>query len=162
MVCRYGGGGRGHMISNGQEGYGGPRQLMDRPWEEQRMQGGPGSRRTDGRTQPPSQQHAGPMQNGTNILAAVGQQVRSVCDKHDLLPTSGFGSVVHFGICHFDPSYTTGPLLHIIHQMLQQIVICSGGQQSCSHASDITYDMIWCRVCHMGTREPQAYIRVPL
>lgn len=42
------------------------------------MQGGPGSRRTDGRTQPPSQQHVGPMQNGTNILAAVGQQVCSV------------------------------------------------------------------------------------
>ena len=72
------------MISNGQEGYGAPRQLMDRPWEEQRMQGGPGSRRTDGRTQATSQQHVGPTQNGTNILAAVGQQV---CSK--LWPFAG-------------------------------------------------------------------------
>ena len=84
------------MLSNGQEGYGGPRQLMDRPWEEQRMQGGPGSRRTDGRTQPPSQQHVGPMQNGTNILAAVGQQVCSVCDNRWPPSNICFALFVHF------------------------------------------------------------------
>ena len=99
LMCRYGGGGRGHMISNEQEGYGGPRQLMDRPWEEQRMQGGPGSRRTDGRTQPPSQQHVGPMQNGTNILAAVGQQVCS--DLFQITaPLVHFGFITCFNIEH--------------------------------------------------------------
>lgn len=92
------------MISNGQEGYGGLRQLMDRPWEEQRMQGGPGSRRTDGRIQPLGQQHVGPMQNGTNILAAVGQQVCSstVFQITALLVYSGFITCFNhiYASCH--------------------------------------------------------------
>ena len=127
LMCRYGGGGRGHMISNGQEGYGGPRQLMDRPWEEQRMQGGPGSRRTDGQMQPPSQQHVGPMQNGTNILAAVGQQVHSdLFQIITLFMHSGFilySTHYPFDIqSHASTLNTTlaqRPVIHIFQQMLQ-------------------------------------------
>ena len=58
------------MIANGQDGYGAPRQLMDRPWDEQHMHNLPA-----GRPQPPRQPPPGAMQNGTNILAAVGQEV---------------------------------------------------------------------------------------
>lgn len=66
---RHGGGGRGQMIANGHDNYNGPRQIADRPWEGFSMQGGPR------RPQPPSQPPpGGPMQNGTGILAAVGQQ----------------------------------------------------------------------------------------
>ena len=88
IVSRYGSGGRGHMIGNGQDGgHGGPRQLMDRPWEDQ------GHYTQDlpaRRPQPPHQPPKGPMQNGTNILAAVGQQVcfpkgMTVKIQHDAL-----------------------------------------------------------------------------
>lgn len=68
--CRQSGSTRGQMIANGHDNYNGPRQIADRPWEGSSMQGGPR------RPQPPSQHPSGgPMQNGTGILAAVGQQV---------------------------------------------------------------------------------------
>lgn len=67
---RYGGGGRGQMITNGHDGYGGPRQLMNRPWEDHNMQGPPIRQGP----QPPSQPPGRPTPGGPNILAAVGQQ----------------------------------------------------------------------------------------
>lgn len=68
-MYRYGSGGRGQMIANGQDNYGGPRQIADKPWEAS------GAQASSRRLQPPMHPPAGPMQNGPGILAAVGQQV---------------------------------------------------------------------------------------
>ena len=133
------------MISNGQEGYGGPRQLMDRPWEEQTMQDAPGRR-----SQPQSQQHGRPMQNGTNILAAVGQQVCTY--QHRPSSVTCHAVWVHFwmhDMLNTDLSYITSVLMHINISRYQSKI---AGQHSCWHAF-ADRSLLCRRVCHMGTKE---------